>query len=81
MISPRLDNDRDDDGDEEEEEEEEEEKEDDDPPGPACVRRNRTMYASTMWLRYVVVWLVADEIDRDTPWKRACFTYMLIARL
>lgn len=75
MISPRLDDDRDNDN-----EEEEEKEEDDDPPGPACVRRNRTMYASTMWIRYVVVWLVADEIDRDTPWKRTCFTYMLIAQ-
>lgn len=75
MISPRLDDDRDNDN-----EEEEEKEEDDDPPGPAWVRRNRTMYASTMWIRYVVVWLVADEIDRDTPWKRTCFTYMLIAQ-
>lgn len=45
MISPRLDDDRDND-----DEVEEEKEEDDDPPGPACVRRNRTMYASTMWV-------------------------------
>ena len=78
MISSRLDNNDDDKHEEEEEEEEEdeeeEEEEEEDPPGSVSVRRKRTVCAYA-WRCYVSV-----RSAGDTPWKRWCFTYMLIGR-